>query len=99
MSALRRAPSYEGPADVVPCGGCSPFRITPVTFEALPHSFTMRQVADFEGESRMGERVTPPGAAEVARAQRLKKALESGAAPAFVDPGTSPGNGTCSNHS
>jgi len=71
----------------------------PSNFRGLTPRFTMRQVADFEGESRMGERVTPPGAAEVARAQRLKEALESGAAPAFVDPGTAPGNGTCSNHS
>ena len=34
----------------------------------------------------MGERVTRPGSEELARAERLKKALESGAAPAFLPP-------------
>jgi len=32
----------------------------------------------------MGERVTRPGQGDLARAQRLKKALESGSSPAFV---------------
>jgi two-component system cell cycle sensor histidine kinase/response regulator CckA len=40
----------------------------------------------------MGERVTESGRAELARASRLKKALESGAPPAFVPP-VSPANG------
>src|ERR1700731_690736 len=40
----------------------------------------------------MGERVTESGRAELARASRLKKALESGAPPAFVPP-ASPANG------
>ena len=34
----------------------------------------------------MGERVTPAGASDLARASRLKKALESGSAPTFVPP-------------
>ena len=34
----------------------------------------------------MGERVTRPGSKELARAQRLKKALESGTAPGFLSP-------------
>jgi two-component system, cell cycle sensor histidine kinase and response regulator CckA len=34
----------------------------------------------------MGERVTRPGAEEIARARRLKKARRSGAAPTFVPP-------------
>jgi two-component system, cell cycle sensor histidine kinase and response regulator CckA len=50
------------------------------------------------GNSRMGERVTPSRRADLAHASRLKKALESGAAPAFVKPGNgaSPSNGACS---
>ena len=39
------------------------------------------------GNSRMGERVTPSRRADLAHASRLKKALESGVAPAFVKPG------------
>ncbi|HEY6337640.1 MAG TPA: PAS domain S-box protein [Candidatus Sulfotelmatobacter sp.] len=34
----------------------------------------------------MGERVARPGSEEIARAERLKKALESGAPPAFLPP-------------
>jgi len=56
----------------------------------------MHEVANFEGESRMGERVTPAREAELVRAQRLKKAMERGAAPAFVDRATVPSNGNCS---
>jgi two-component system cell cycle sensor histidine kinase/response regulator CckA len=41
----------------------------------------------------MGERVTPSSRGEIARASRLKKALASGAAPAFVEAGTAPANG------
>ncbi len=42
----------------------------------------------------MGERVTSTGPSELARASRLKKALESGAAPAFVpSENKSPSNG------
>ncbi len=59
----------------------------------------------------MGERVTQSGRADLAHASRLKKALESGAPPAFVQPGkvqsgkvqpkngASPTNGSCSEHS
>ena len=42
----------------------------------------------------MGERVTSTGPSELARASRLKKALESGVAPAFVpSENKSPSNG------
>jgi PAS domain S-box-containing protein len=46
----------------------------------------------------MGERVTPSGRADLAHASRLKKALDSGAPPAFVKPGNgaSPSNRDCS---
>jgi PAS domain S-box-containing protein len=46
----------------------------------------------------MGERVSPSKRAELARAGRLKEALETGAAPAFVQPAVSsaPANGSCS---
>ena len=45
----------------------------------------------------MSERVTRPGEAELAHAQRLKEALESGASPAFVQPGSPvPGGSSCS---
>jgi PAS domain S-box-containing protein len=46
----------------------------------------------------MGERVTPPAQADLARAERLQKALQSGSPPSFVQPGiaSSPGNGSCS---
>jgi PAS domain S-box-containing protein len=49
----------------------------------------------------MGERVTQSGRAVLARASRLKKALESGAPPAFVQPGNSvsPANAACSEQS
>jgi PAS domain S-box-containing protein len=63
----------------------------------------------------MGERVTQSGRADLAHASRLKKALESGAPPAFVQTGknqpenvplevqpqngAAPSNGTCSEHS
>ena len=49
----------------------------------------------------MGERVTQPGKAEISRASRLKKALDSGAPPAFVQPeDTAPLiDGLCSEHS
>ncbi len=49
----------------------------------------------------MGERVTQSGLADLAHATRLKKALESGAPPAFVQPGNgaSPANAACSEHS
>jgi two-component system cell cycle sensor histidine kinase/response regulator CckA len=50
----------------------------------------------------MGERVTPPRQQELARAQRLKKALASGVAPAFQTAGNAvaaPAPGTCSENS
>jgi two-component system cell cycle sensor histidine kinase/response regulator CckA len=45
----------------------------------------------------MGERVTQPGPADLARAGRLKKALETGAPPSFVPPEitSSAGKGSC----
>ena len=46
----------------------------------------------------MGERVTQSRRAEIAHANRLKKALESGAPPAFVQPGNGQsGNGKAGN--
>ena len=49
----------------------------------------------------MGERVTQTGRTDISRASRLKKALDSGAPPAFVSPenGVSSANGACSAHS
>jgi len=49
----------------------------------------------------MGERVTQSGRTDLSRASRLKKALESGAPPAFVQPENpaAPANGSCSTHS
>ncbi len=59
----------------------------------------------------MGERVTQSGRAELARARRLKRALDSGAPPAFVQAGSvqtgnvrpgngaAPANGECSEYS
>ncbi len=46
----------------------------------------------------MGERVTQSKRVDLARAGRLKRALESGAPPAFVAPGIdpAPSNGSCS---
>src|SRR5260221_7268289 len=43
----------------------------------------------------MGERVTPSSRTDVARAQRLKKALASGAPPAFVTAQNTPADGAC----
>jgi two-component system, cell cycle sensor histidine kinase and response regulator CckA len=53
------------------------------------------------GNPRMGERVTQSGRTDLSRASRLKKALESGAPPAFVQPesATAPANGSCSTRS
>ena len=47
----------------------------------------------------MGERVTRASRADLIRAERLKKALDSGTPPAFVDPVTPPANGSCSTSS
>ena len=47
----------------------------------------------------MGERVTQSRRAELIRADRLKKALESGASPSFLNPEIPPTNGSCSNSS
>src|ERR1700733_6962991 len=49
----------------------------------------------------MGERVTQSGRADLAHAGRLKRALESGAPPAFVKPGNGkpPAPGACSENS
>ncbi len=46
----------------------------------------------------MGDRVTQSKRADLIRAERLKKALDSGAAPSFVKSAT-PANGSCSNSS
>src|SRR5579863_4337799 len=45
----------------------------------------------------MGDRVTQNGEQDLARASRLKRALESGAPPTFLPPATSPPktNGSC----
>src|SRR5215469_2348290 len=46
---------------------------------------------DFKGgKSQMGERVGPTSPADLARASRLQKALESGAPPAFIAPEVAP---------
>jgi two-component system, cell cycle sensor histidine kinase and response regulator CckA len=49
----------------------------------------------------MGERVTRPRPTDLSRASRLKKALESGAPPAFIPPANTdaPANGSCSESS
>jgi two-component system, cell cycle sensor histidine kinase and response regulator CckA len=47
----------------------------------------------------MGERVTQSHRANLIRAARLKKALESGAPPSFVSAAIPPTNGSCSNSS
>lgn len=47
----------------------------------------------------MGERVTQSRRADLIRADRLKKALESGAAPSFLNPEIPPKNGSCTNSS
>jgi two-component system cell cycle sensor histidine kinase/response regulator CckA len=54
----------------------------------------------------MGERVTQSGRSDIARASRLKKALDNGAAPAFVQAGdlqpgndVAPSNGACTSSS
>jgi len=47
----------------------------------------------------MGERVTQSRRADLIRAERLKKALETGASPSFVRPSTAPRNGAGSNSS
>ena len=47
----------------------------------------------------MGERVTQSRRADLIRADRLKKALESGASPSFLNPEIQPTNGSCSNSS
>ncbi|MBZ5684137.1 MAG: PAS domain S-box protein [Acidobacteriia bacterium] len=47
----------------------------------------------------MGERVTQSRRADLIRAGRLKKALETGAAPSFINPEIPPTNGSCSNSS
>jgi len=47
----------------------------------------------------MGERVTQSRRADLIRAERLKKALETGASPSFVRPSTAPRNSAGSNSS
>lgn len=55
---------------------------------------------EFRGGIRgMGERVTQSRRADLIRAGRLKKALETGAAPSFINPEIPPTNGSCSNSS
>src|SRR6266700_6118848 len=64
------------------------------TPRVLPCTLT----AFFEEDSRMGGRVTQSGRAEISRVSRLKKALDSGAQPAFVHPESvsAPTHGSCS---
>jgi PAS domain S-box-containing protein len=47
----------------------------------------------------MGDRVTQSRRADLIRAERLKKALENGAAPSFLPPAVPPTNGSCSEFS
>jgi PAS domain S-box-containing protein len=47
----------------------------------------------------MGERVTQARRADLVRAERLKKALDSGAPPSFVNPPAPPTNESCSSSS
>src|ERR1700758_1821423 len=54
------------------------FRITPVTFERVPCALGWVCTAYSRGNPRMGERVTSTKRLDLARASRLKKALESG---------------------
>lgn len=44
----------------------------------------------------MGERVIQPAPADVARAEKLQKALQGGASPSFVSPAITPVNSSCS---
>src|ERR1700730_14726767 len=60
--------------------------ITSVTFLASPARSTIRLDSHSEGDRAMGGRVTTSHTKEFARAKRLKKALDSGAAPAFAPP-------------
>src|ERR1700746_4081556 len=53
------------------------------SYSAFYHRLALRIQ---RGNSRMGDRVTQTERADLARANRLKKALESGAPPAFVQP-------------
>jgi two-component system cell cycle sensor histidine kinase/response regulator CckA len=76
-------------------------RITHVTFDAVPTTFTMQRLFDFlRGKSRMGERVTP-SQSELVRARRLKEALAGGAAPALRHSGNGASSEStgCSAHS
>ena len=47
----------------------------------------------------MGERVIQARRADLIRAERLKKTLDSGSPPSFVNPATPPANGSCSSSS
>src|SRR5216683_1183758 len=60
--------------------------ITSVTFLASCGRSTMPVDSHSEGDGAMGGRVTTSHTREFARAKRLKKALESGAPPAFAPP-------------
>jgi PAS domain S-box-containing protein len=55
-------------------------------FLAIPARSTMPVDSHSEGDRAMGGRVTTSHTREFARAKRLKKALESGAPPAFAPP-------------
>ena len=72
------------------------FRITPVTFLAYNPRSTMLVHCEFRGGIRgMSDRVTESRHADLIRAARLKKALENGAPPSFLDSET-PSNESCS---
>ena len=61
---------------------------------------TMLVHCAFRGGIRgMGERVSQSRRVDLIRAERLKKALETGASPSFLPPAAPPTNGSCSNSS
>src|SRR5271163_4183854 len=72
------APSYEGRVKLCRTG-TRQFGITPVTFDRVPSVLTCLEL-----RISRGERVTQSSRGDIARAQRLKKALASGSAPGFV---------------
>src|SRR5262252_1989904 len=77
VSTLRRTVSFTR------LENCSKLNY-PRNFRALTTRFTMPYNCEFEGESRMRDRVIPSGGKNLAHAQRLKKALDRGAPPSFL---------------
>jgi len=70
-------------------------------FGASTERFTMPRGRLCEKRRGMSKRVNRPDEADLARAQRLKEALESGAPPTFIQPerASPPRGSTCSAHS